>query len=401
MDTARAFIDTERQWGAPNYASLPVVLQRGRGAEVWDVEGNRYLDFMSAYSAANFGHCHPRIVRALTEQVNTLDIVSRAFHSDKLGAFLQKACETTGHQAALPMNTGAEAVETAMKAARKWGYERKGITPDQAEIICCANNFHGRTTGIISMSTSAQARGGFGPYLPGIKPIPFNDADALAAAITRNTAAFLVEPIQGEAGIIVPSADYLARCARICKAQNVLLIADEIQTGLGRAGHALACHGYDVQPDAVVIGKSLGGGAIPVSLFLARRDVMDVLTPGCHGSTFGGYPLAGAVGLEALSILEDEDLCQRALDTGGYLIERLRPYEGAKIKQVRGRGLMIGVELHGAAKASAQLVTHLRARGILCKNVDSNALRLAPPLNIPPELVEEFLHAFEYALERL
>ncbi|WZB63815.1 ornithine--oxo-acid transaminase [Achromobacter xylosoxidans] len=401
MRRADQCIAQEKRWSADNYASLPVVLSRGLGAEAWDIEGKRYLDFMGAYSAANLGHCHPRIVRALTEQACTLGVVSRAFHNDKLGAFLQKACETTGMDRALPMNSGAEAVETALKAARKWAYEVKGVPDGKAEIICCARNFHGRTTGVISMSSSDRARAGYGPYLGGFRNIPFGDADALAAAIGPHTAAFLVEPIQGEAGIIVPPPGYLRACADLCRRHNVLFIADEIQTGLGRAGHVLACQEDDARPDGVVLGKALGGGMVPVSLFLARRDVMDVFRPGDHGSTFGGYPLAAAVGHEALCVMEDEQLCQRSRETGGALKAGLQAVAGDALRDVRGCGLMIGVELAGADAPAGRLAHALLERGVLCKNVDEHTIRLAPPLNIPPALVEEFLHVFAHELTRL
>lgn len=390
-------IQIESQWGAKNYASLPIVLERARCAEVWDTLGNRYLDFMGAYSAANLGHCHPRITSALINQALRLDVVSRAFYSDRLGLFLQKACKLLGQDLALPMNTGAEAVETALKVSRKWGYEVKGVEQNKAEIICCSNNFHGRTIGVISMSTSDQARQGYGPYLPGFKCIPFNDTAELERAITKNTVAFLVEPIQGEAGIIVPDADYLEKCARICRENNVLLVVDEIQTGLGRTGRLLESE--NAKADVTIIGKSLGGGVVPVSLVLSRKGILDVFKPGDHGSTFGGYPIAAAVASETLSIIEDEELCEKARQSGEYLIQKLQAIANETIKEVRGRGLMIGVEVNTQNGSAEALVQKLLRGGILCKNVNHAVIRLAPPLAISRTHIEEFLNVFESAVQ--
>ena len=385
----------EESWGARNYASLQVVLSRGRGCEVWDVDGRRYLDFMGAYSASNLGHCHPRIVAALVEQAQTLDVISRAFFSDRLGALLQTSCRMLGFDKALPMNTGTEAIETALKAARKWAYEVKKVAPDQAEIICCTNNFHGRTLGAVSMSSNREARHGFGPFAPGFKTIAFNDAAALRAAITDRTAAFFVEPIQGEAGIIIPHPEYLQHCAAICQENDVLLITDEIQTGLGRAGHMLASHAYGVRPDATVIGKSLGGGVLPVSMMLGRRDVMDVFTPGTHGSTFGGFPIAAAVATEALRIIGDENLCSKAAETGATLKAALQSITSPHIASVRGLGLMLAVETEPKTLAAGDLVNRLLTQGILCKNVNEKVIRLAPPLTIDTGQIEEFINAFK------
>lgn len=313
----------EARYGAANYQPLPVTLVRGKGVHLWDENDRRYLDMMGAYSAASFGHCHPRLIKVMTQQAECLDTVSRAYFTDRLGPFLARACELTGMEAALPANSGAEAIETALKAARKWAYRVKGVPADRAEIIAAEGNFHGRTITIVGFSSVAQYRDGFGPFTPGFTLVPFGDAKALEAAITPNTAAFLVEPIQGEGGINVPPAGYLAEAARICRAHNVLLLCDEIQTGLGRTGQLLACQHDDVTPDGVMLGKALGGGLIPVSLFLSRREVMNVFTPGDHGSTFGGNPIAAAVGLAALDTLVEEQLIDRAARLGSYLLSRL------------------------------------------------------------------------------
>ncbi len=309
-------LELENQYCAQNYHPLPVVLTRGEGVYVWDENGNKYLDMMSAYSAVSHGHANPRLVKALKKQAETLCIVSRAFYTDKLGPFLKLACEITGQDMALPMNTGAEAVETAVKAARRWGYESKGIEQDKAEIIACTGNFHGRTTTIISFSDEAEYQKNFGPLTPGFKIVEYGDADALEKMITPNTAAFLVEPIQGEGGIVIPPKGYLKKCQEICRKHNVLLIADEIQTGLGRTGKMLACDHEDVVPDGLILGKALGGGILAVSMFLARKEVMDIFVPGTHGSTFGGNPLAAAVGMEALNILIEEKLPERSMELG-------------------------------------------------------------------------------------
>ncbi len=376
------YIQLEKDYGADNYSPLPVAIAKGKGAYVWDIDGKKYLDMMSAYSAVNQGHCHPRIVEALTKQAHELGVISRAFFSNKLGPFLQKACNMSGFPRALPMNTGAEAVETAIKAARRWGYQVKNIPENKAEIIVCNNNFHGRTTTIISFSTDPEARKNYGPYTPGFKHIPHGDSNALREVITENTAAFIVEPIQGEGGIIVPSEGYLAECAKICKENNVLLICDEIQTGLGRTGK-LFCYQYDnIKPDGLVLGKALGGGMIPVSLFLTNDEVMDVFDPGSHGSTFGGYPIADAVAYEALSVLEDEKLTERAADLGKFFTEKLKEIDSPLIKDVRGRGLMIGLELTIPAKPVCK---ELLKKGLLCKDTRHTTIRLAPPLVVTEE----------------
>jgi ornithine--oxo-acid transaminase len=391
------FIENERQFGANNYEPLPIVLTRGEGVFVWDDKGNRYLDMMSAYSAVSHGHCHPKLVKILTEQANTLAIVSRAFYSDKLGSFLEKICQLTGMDRALPMNTGAEAVETALKAARKWAYTVKKVPQDKAEIIVCDGNFHGRTIAIVGMSTEQQYRDGFGPFPAGFKHIPYGDIAALEQAITPNTAAFLVEPIQGEGGIIVPPAGYLKQCADLCKKHNVLLICDEIQTGLGRTGKFLATDYDEVKPDALVLGKALGGGLLPVSLFLTRKDVMDVFTPGDHGSTFGGNPLAAAVALGALNVLIEENLITRAKELGEYFVKQLRTIPSSLIKDVRGKGLLIGVEItpHYSAR---QLCLTLLKHGILSKETHGTVIRLAPPLIITKEQIDEVVTAISTVL---
>lgn len=381
-------IEQEQNYCAHNYHPLPVVLVRGEGVYVWDDAGKRYLDMMSAYSAVSHGHCHPRLVQVLTKQAQTLAVASRAFYSDRLAPFLKKACELTGQDRALPMNSGAEAVETALKAARKWAYKVKGVAADRAEIIVCHGNFHGRTIAIVGFSSEMQYRDGFGPFTPGFKEVPFGDAAALEKAITPNTAAFLVEPIQGEGGIIVPPPAYLARCAEICKHNNVLLICDEIQTGLGRTGKLLACEHDSVKPDGLILGKALGGGLLPVSMFLAREDVMAVFHPGDHGSTFGGNPLAASVGLEALNVLMEEDLIARAAELGEYFQQALRTLKTPLIRAVRGRGLLIGVEFDPAKIAARTVCERLMQQGVLSKETHETVVRFAPPLMISREQID-------------
>jgi len=375
-------IELEQRYCAQNYLPLPVVLTRGEGVFVWDDEGNKYLDMMSAYSAVSHGHANPRLVKVAQEQVARLNIVSRAYHTDNLGPFLQRACELTGMDMALPMNTGAEGVETALKAARKWAYEVKGVAPDMAEIIACTGNFHGRTIAVIAMSDEAQYRRGFGPFPPGFIIAEYGNLQSLEEKITPNTAAFLVEPIQGEAGIVLPPAGYLKACEQLCRKHNVLLIADEIQTGLGRTGKLLACEHEGVKPDGLILGKALGGGILPVSLFLARREVMSVFTPGDHGSTFGGNPLAAAVGLEALNILVEDDLSACSASMGDYMLKKLRKLDSPMIKDVRGLGLFIGVEIDPALSTARDVCERLMQRGILSKETHDTVVRLAPPLTI-------------------
>lgn len=393
-------IDKEKKYGAHNYAPLPVELVRGSGVYVWDIQGKRYLDMMGAYSALSHGHAHPRLVRALSEQAGRLGVVSRAYYNDKLGLFLARACELSGFEAALPMNSGAEAVETALKAARKWAYTVKGVKESQAEIIACEGNFHGRTIAITGLSTEKQYRSGFGPFPPGLKTIPYGDPEALAAAITPNTAAFLVEPIQGEAGIVVPPVGYLKACEAICRKHNVLLICDEIQTGLGRTGKWFAFQYENVKPDAITVGKALGGGLLPVSLFLSRREVMDVFTPGDHGSTFGGNPLAAAVGLEALNVLEEEHLVERALSMGAYLAAQLKTIEYPCVQEIRGRGLFYGIVIKGDCSAR-QMCLALLERGVLSKETHGTVIRLAPPLIITEAEIDIAIEALRAVFENI
>lgn len=388
-------LELEAQFCAHNYHPLPVVLVKGEGVYVWDDKGTRYLDMMSAYSAVSHGHCHPRLVKAMIDQAQKLTIVSRAFHTDTLAPFLKTICELTGQPKALPMNTGAEAVETALKAARKWGYVEKGVAEDKAEIIVCDGNFHGRTISIVSFSSEAQYKHQFGPLTSGFKNIAYGDTDALEAAITDNTVAFLVEPIQGEAGIVMPPPGYLAKCAEICKRHNVLLICDEVQSGLGRTGKLLACQHDGVQPDGLVLGKALGGGMMPVSLFLARKDVMAVFTPGDHGSTFGGNPLASAVALEAINVLLDEGLVERSAKLGDYMLQRLQAINSPLISEVRGRGLFIGIELNPAHASAREVCERLMAKGVLSKETHETVVRMAPPLVITEEQIDETVEALE------
>jgi len=375
-------IDLEARYCAQNYHPLPVVLTRAQGAYVWDESGKKYLDMMSAYSAVSHGHGHERLVRIVKEQVERLNIVSRAFYTDKLGAFLERACNLTGQDMALPMNTGAEAVETAIKAARKWAYTVKGVEHDKAEIIACKGNFHGRTITIVAMSDEPQYQSGFGPFPAGFRLVEYGNIDSLEEAINENTAAFLVEPIQGEGGIIVPPRGYLKAAAELCRKHNVLLIADEIQTGLGRTGKLLAVEHENVHPDGLILGKALGGGILPVSMFLSRRDVMSVFTPGDHGSTFGGNPLAAAVGLEALNILIEDELPARSAEMGEYLIGELRSMDTPLILDVRGRGLFVGIEVDSALCSARTICEILMERGLLSKETHETVVRLAPPLII-------------------
>lgn len=394
-------IELEARYCAQNYHPLPVVLVRGEGTHVWDDQGNAYLDMMSAYSAVSHGHCHPRLVAALSRQASQLAIVSRAFHSDKLAPFLEKICQMTGHEMALPMNTGAEAVETALKAARKWAYTIKGVAHDQAEIIVCEGNFHGRTIGIVGFSSEGHYRSGFGPFAPGFKSVPFADVEALAQAITTNTAAVMVEPIQGEGGIIVPPEGYLKQVAELCRDNNVLLICDEIQTGLGRTGRLMASDHDGVKPDGLILGKALGGGMLPVSMFLASREVMDVFQPGDHGSTFGGNPLSSAVALEGLKVLEEEGLVAASQQLGEYFIGRLKALDHPAIQEVRGKGLLIGVEFYADKISARSICEALMARGILSKETHETVVRFAPPLVITRAEIDEVVDSLAEVLVEL
>ena len=382
-EAALDLIGREKTFGARNYDPLPVVLARGEGSWVADVDGHYYLDLMSAYSAVSFGHAHPRIVAALIAQAHQLGVTSRAYYNDELPALLERLAQLTGLDRALPANGGAEAVETAIKAARKWGHKVKGIPEGRAEIIGCAGNFHGRTITAVALSTEAQYRDGFGPFPPGLSTVPYGDADALDKAITPRTAAFLVEPIQGEGGIIVPPPRYLARCREICRDRHVLMICDEIQTGLGRTGRFLASEYDGVKPDGVILGKALGGGLLPVSAFVATNDVMQVFHPGDHGSTFGGNPLASAVAMASLDVLFEENLIERSAELGTWLLAELQDLRSRVVADVRGRGLFVGIEVDPRYTTARPVVDRLLARGILSKDTHGTVVRIAPPLNIP------------------
>ena len=388
------FLAEVDQYSAHNYHPLPVVLARGEGAWVWDVEGNKYLDCLAAYSAVNQGHRPPAIVQAAKDQLDRLTLTSRAFHNDQMGPFLHELCDLTGYEKALPMNTGAEAVETAIKAVRRWGYQVKGIPADQAEIIVCENNFHGRTTTVISFSTEHSYNTDFGPFTPGFKIIPYGDTKALEDAITPNTAAFLVEPLQGEGGVIIPPEGYLAQAAEICRSNGVLLIADEIQTGLGRTGKMFCCEWDGVRPDVMVVGKALSGGFYPVSAMLADHEVMDVFKPGDHGSTFGGNPLGAAIARAAMKVLVDENLAERALELGDWFMNSLRQMDSPHVAEVRGRGLMVGVVIKPESGTARPYCEQLMQRGILAKETHEQVVRFAPPL-----VVEK--SDLEWALEQI
>ncbi len=392
--SSEELIELEDRYGAHNYHPLDVVLSRGEGIWVWDVEGNRYMDCLSAYSAVNQGHGHPRIRQALIDQAERLPLTSRAFRNDQLGLYYRELCQLTGYDMVLPMNTGAEAVETALKAARKWAYDVKGVPANQAEIIACEGNFAGRTISIITFSSEPLYRDGFGPYTPGFKVIPYGDADALEAAITPHTAAFIVEPIQGEGGVIVPPEGYMRKVRDLCTKHNVLLIADEIQTGLGRTGKLFACDHEGVRPDMVTIGKALSGGFYPVSAVLSRPDVLGVFAAGSHGSTFGGNPLAAAVGREALRVLVEEDMIENAATMGEYFMEHLMEVNSPHIKEVRGKGLLIGVELQPDAGGARRFCEALQQSGILAKETHVNTIRFAPPLVITAKDID-------WAMERI
>lgn len=381
MDT-KFFVDMEDLYGAHNYHPLDVVINRAKGIWVWDVEGQKYLDFLSAYSAVNHGHCHPRIVRALENQAKLLTLTSRAFRNDQWPLLAKELCDFTGYKMVLPMNSGAEAVETAIKAARMWGYQKKSIPQDRAEVIACTNNFHGRTISIISCSTEALYRKDFGPFTPGFVIVPYGDIDALEQAINPHTAAFLVEPIQAEAGILIPPKGYLKAAKDLCERNNVLFMADEIQTGLGRTGRLFACEHEGVKPDVLIIGKSLGGGCYAISAVLDNRKALELFTPGTHGSTFGANPLACAVARESLRVLREEELVQNTAEQGEYFLEKLATIKSRHIREVRGRGLLIGIELVEEAGGARRFCEALQAEGMLCKETHENVIRFAPPLII-------------------
>jgi ornithine--oxo-acid transaminase len=381
-------IARERKHAARNYDPLPVVLTHGDGCWLWDEHGRRYLDMMSAYSAVSHGHAHPRIVRALVEQAQRLAVTSRVFHNELLPRLFERLTAVTGLDRVIPASGGAESVETALKAVRKWGHKIKGIPHDRAEVIVCRGNFHGRSITIVGFSTEPQYRDGFGPFPAGFRHIPYGDAGALARAIGPNTAAFLVEPVQGEAGIVVPPAGYLAECAHICRERNVLLVCDEIQTGMGRTGKFLACEHEGVKPDAVILGKALGGGLLPVSAVVGNDNLMQVFNPGDHGSTFGGNPLAAAVALAALDVLFDEKLIERSAEMGEHLLDRLRTIKSPLIKDVRGKGLFVGLEVDQERITARDVVDRLLARGILSKDTHGTVVRFAPPLVIDREALD-------------
>ncbi len=388
----------EARYGASNYKPLDVMLSRGEGVWVWDLDGRRYLDCLAAYSAVNQGHCHPRILAALTEQAARLTLTSRAFHNDQLGPFYEELCTLTRSSRVLPMNSGAEAVESALKVARKWAYQVKGVPPGQAEIIVCDGNFHGRTLSVISFSTDEASRHEFGPFTPGFRIVPYGDADALAAAITPNTAAFLVEPIQGEAGVIIPPPGYLARARALCTEHDVLLILDEIQTGLGRTGTLLAEEHDGIEADLTLIGKALSGGFYPVSAVLSHEAAMGVLKPGEHGSTFGGNPLACAVSRMALRVLVEEGMIGNSAAMGCRLQDGLAAIQTGQMREVRGRGLMIAVELDPAAGGARRYCERLRELGVLCKETHTHTIRVAPPLVIDAETVDWAVDRFARVL---
>lgn len=388
------YIQLEDEFGAHNYKPLDVVLNRGEGVWVWDVEGNKYLDCLSSYSAINQGHCHPKILRTMTEQAQKLTLTSRAFRNDQLGLFYRELCELTHSHKVLPMNSGAEAVETVIKAVRKWGYQVKGVQKDQAEIIVCQNNFHGRTITIVGFSTDEHSREGFGPFTQGFKIIPFGDAKALEEAITPNTVGFLVEPIQGEAGVIIPPAGYLKEAKNICEKKDVVLILDEIQTGLGRTGKLLAEEHDGIEADLTLIGKALSGGFYPVSAVLSNTEVLGLLRPGEHGSTFGGNPLACAVARTAIKVIIEEKMIENSASMGAYFLDELKKIKSPKIKEVRGKGLFIGVEFFPDVGGARQYCEKLKDKGLLCKETHDNIIRFAPPLLIKKEEID-------WALERI
>ncbi|MCH4888475.1 ornithine--oxo-acid transaminase [Acidaminobacter sp. JC074] len=394
MSRTKEMIQEVEKWSAHNYHPIPIVIAEGEGIWVTDVEGNKYMDMLAAYSAVNQGHKHPKIVQALVDQAGKMPLTSRAFHNDKMGPYVKKICEFTGFEKVLPMNTGAEAVETALKAVRKWGYQVKGV--ESAEIIACNNNFAGRTISTISFSTEDQYRDGFGPFTPGFKTVPFGDLEALEAAITDNTVAVLLEPIQGEGGIIVPPQGYLKGVREITKENNVLMVCDEIQTGFGRTGKLFAFEHENIKPDVVTVGKALSGGLYPVSAMLSSKEVMDVFNPGDHGSTFGGNPLGCAVAMAALDVLKDENLVENSALLGDYLLKELKKIESPHIKEVRGKGLFVGIELDKPARPFCEA---LMAEGMLCKETHEHTIRLAPPLVIDKEALDACIDKLKKVLK--
>lgn len=388
--TTEIIVQTEK-FGAGNYLPLPIVISEAEGVWVKDPEGNKYMDMLAAYSAVNQGHRHPKIIQSLKDQADRVTLTSRAFHNDQLGPWYEKICQLAGKTMALPMNTGAEAVETAFKAARRWAYDVKGVAEGQAEIIACEGNFHGRTMTAVSLSSEAEYKKGFGPMLPGINLVPYGDLAALEKAITPNTAAFLIEPIQGEAGILIPPAGFMKAAYELCKKHNVLFIADEIQAGLCRTGKMFACEWEEIEPDMYILGKALGGGVFPISCVVANEDILGVFNPGSHGSTFGGNPMACAVSIASLEVLEEEKLAEASLELGNYFMEELRKIDHPSIKEVRGRGLFIGVELTESARPYCEALKDL---GLLCKETHDTVIRFAPPLVIKKEEID-------WAIERI
>jgi len=399
LNKTRQFIELEKQYGARNYKPLDVVVERGEGVWVWDVEGNKYMDCLSAYSAVNQGHCHPKIRQAMIEQLEKLTITSRAFRNDQLPLFYKEICELTQSHKVLPMNSGAEAVETVVKAVRKWGYSEKKVPRDRAEIIVAENNFHGRTLAIVGFSSEQSYREGFGPFAPGFKIIPYGDSSALERAITPDTVAFLVEPIQGEAGVVVPPPGYLREVREICDRRNIALILDEIQTGLGRTGKMLAEEHDGIQADATLVGKALSGGFYPVSAVLSNNAILGVFLPGEHGSTFGGNPLACAVARAALRVLVEEGMIENAAAQGEYFISRLREIDSPHVAEVRGKGLLIGVELKPSAGGARRFCEALMKRGLLCKETHENVIRFAPPLVVTRDEIDWAMDRIRPVLE--
>ena len=399
--TPQDYMNLENDWNAHNYTPLPLVLCRGEGVWLWDVTGKKYLDMMSAYSAVSHGHSNPKILSVLHEQSETLALCSRAYFNNVLPFFLEKLCKITGMDRALPMNTGAEAVETAIKAVRRWGYKIKGIPANQAEIIVTAHNFHGRTIGIISFSSEPNYQEGFGPYLKGFKIVPFGDAKALEAAITANTCGVITEPIQGEAGIVLPPKGWLKEVSEICKRHHMVLVVDEVQSGLGRTGKILACEHEDVDPDGVILAKALGGGVFPVSAFVAKEELMNVFTPGSHGSTFGGNPLGAAIGLRALEVIEEDKYCELSTELGAYLMEQLKTINSSMIKDIRGIGLWIGIEIDPKIASARWVCEELAKNGILSKETHETVVRIAPPLIITREEIDWGVAQIRIVLEGL
>jgi len=396
MNKTQQIIEQTEKYGANNYHPLPIVISKAEGVWVEDPQGNKYMDMLSAYSALNQGHRHPRIIQALKDQADKVTLTSRAFHNDQLGDFYEKLSSLTGKDMILPMNTGAEAVETALKAVRRWAYDIKKVPENQAEIIVCEGNFHGRTLTITSFSSAEEYKRGFGPFTPGFKIIPYGDVEALRQAITSNTAAFMVEPIQGEAGIVIPADGFLKEAQAICKENNVLFVADEIQTGFGRTGKLFACDWEDVKPDMYIMGKALGGGVFPISAVAADKEILSVFEPGSHGSTFGGNPLGCAVAIAAMDVLIEEDLVQRSLELGEYFIGELRKIENPVISEIRGRGLFIGLELNTKARPYCE---ELKERGLLCKETHETTIRFAPPLTIKKDELDWALNIIRQVLE--